>query len=54
MSDCTSAYTIDRRTGEKLTCERENGHRWQHSAEYGGVGWYWADVEADRPAGSAA
>ena len=50
MDECASTYTINRRTGEKLTCEKHlcgGLFSTYHAAEYAGTTWYWSEREAD-------
>ena len=51
-SSCDSTYTIDRRTGEKLSCDLDwhvEGFRGAiHQATWRDVRWVWNDTEADK------
>ncbi|QDF14216.1 hypothetical protein SEA_IAMGROOT_43 [Microbacterium phage IAmGroot] len=47
MTPCLSRYTIDRRTGEALECDKPADAHDRHTATYGGHGWYWHSHEED-------
>lgn len=52
-ASCPSRYTIDRRTGEALACDKPAAHAAQrdphaaHTASYGSRVWYWHTREED-------
>lgn len=55
MAECTKTYTINRKTGERLTCSgnhlkgnffRDNGL--VHECEWNGKSFIWYDSESDK------